>query len=370
LGGEPGFVRALAHEVPDRIVRAIAVDPALGARAVAAAVVDELVSDGPVDVVLTADGRHTREPVVAEVPRPGGDGGPIGPFRLPAGSVVLLTGGARGITAGVAVALAEAGAAHLELVGRSPWPEADEPPDLVAAADVRALRAAVAARGEDRTPAEVEARCRRLLAGRDIRRTVALATAAGASVRYHQADVSDRAAVEAVVDGVYRRHDRLDGVVHGAGVIEDRALADKTAESFRRVYGTKVDAARALLGAVRADVGFVVLFGSVSGVFGNRGQVDYAAANDALDAIAHDADGGRLAGRVLSVDWGPWGGAGMVSEELAQAYARRGVGLIDPADGLAALGAELAALQATGRFPDPQVIVARAALAQFAAPVG
>jgi hypothetical protein len=114
-------------------------------------------------------------------------------------------------------------------------------------------------------------------------------------------------------------------------------------------------------------VGFVVLFGSVSGVFGNRGQVDYSAANDALDALAVDADGGRLAGRVLSIDWGPWAGTGMVSGELARAYARRGVGLVEPADGIAALGAELAALRAGGRFPAPQVVVARAWPERFAA---
>jgi NAD(P)-dependent dehydrogenase (short-subunit alcohol dehydrogenase family) len=165
-----------------------------------------------------------------------------------------------------------------------------------------------------------------------------------------------------VVDGVYARHGRLDGVVHGAGVIEDRFLRDKTPESYARVYETKVAGARALLDAVRDDVGFVVLFGSVSGVFGNKGQVDYAAANDALDTLAHahGGPGGRLAGRVLSIDWGPWGGTGMVSDELAREYARRGVGLIDPADGVTALWTELAARQVTGAFADPQVVVLRA----------
>nr|WP_242424148.1 KR domain-containing protein [Frankia sp. EI5c] len=85
----------------------------------------------------------------------------------------------------------------------------------------------------------------------------------------------------------------------------------------------------------------------MAGVFGNRGQVDYAAANDALDVLAHAAST-RFAGRVVSVDWGPWGvdptapaGRGMVSEELASQYARRGIGLIDPEEGVAALLREL-----------------------------
>ena len=49
----------------------------------------------------------------------------------------------------------------------------------------------------------------------------------------------------------------------------------------------------------------MVLFGSIAVAFGNRGQADYAAANDALETL-----GGRWAGRTgsraLTVHWGPW----------------------------------------------------------------
>jgi len=170
-------------------------------------------------------------------------------------------------------------------------------------------------------------------------------------------DVRDAAAVRAVVADIYTRHDRLDGVVHGAGVLEDRLVRDKTPESFAKVYSTKVDGARALLAALRRDQdgpGFVVLFGSVAGVFGNRGQVDYAAANDTLDTLAYANTGavrpagtggaGEASGRVVSVDWGPWRaeGGGMVSAELEREYARRGIGLIEPAEGVDALLRELA----------------------------
>jgi hypothetical protein len=88
-------------------------------------------------------------------------------------------------------------------------------------------------------------------------------------------------------------------------------------------------------------VGFFVVFGSVAGVHGNRGQADYAAANDACDTLAH-VWRTRLRGRVLVADWGPWAGGGMVSPELAREYARRGVGLIDPDAGVAALLREIA----------------------------
>jgi NAD(P)-dependent dehydrogenase (short-subunit alcohol dehydrogenase family) len=130
-------------------------------------------------------------------------------------------------------------------------------------------------------------------------------------------------------------------------------LVDKTAEDFTRVWETKVNGARALAEAARGDLRFLVLFGSVSGVFGNRGQADYAAANDALDTLARIWTP-RACGRVVAVDWGPWAasenGTGMVSAELEREYARRGIGLIEPEDGVACLLAELAA------GTEPQVV--------------
>ena len=218
-----------------------------------------------------------------------------------------------------------------------------------------------------RVPAEIESACSRVLADREIRQTLSALEDAGVKVSYHAADVTDPDAVAEVVRDIYARHGRLDGVVHGAGVIEDRLLADKTPDSFRRVFDTKVAGATALLGALRDDQPFVVLFTSVSGAFGNRGQVDYSAANDALSTWAWSLARrrGPGAGRVVAVDWGPWADTGMVSPELEREYAKRGVGLLDTEDAIGRLLAELAR-------PDgePEIVVARAAVERFAAPGG
>ncbi|MGH8886600.1 MAG: SDR family NAD(P)-dependent oxidoreductase, partial [Egibacteraceae bacterium] len=279
---------------------------------------------------------------------------------LGADSVVLLTGGARGVTARVAVALARVSGCHLELVGRTPPPPSVEDPATAAAADPVSLRRALVEQGL-RAPAAVEAATRRLLAERAIRATLDELSGLASSVRYHAVDARDAHALRAVVDGVYARHGRIDGAVHGAGILEDKLLRDKTPDSFARVFATKVDGAYALVDALRDDVSFVVLFGSVSGVFGNKGQADYAAANDALDTLARVWTG-RLRGRVVAVDWGPWAptAGGMVSIELEREYARRGVGVIDPDDGAACLLRELAW---GGRLP--QVVYACASPAAF-----
>jgi NAD(P)-dependent dehydrogenase (short-subunit alcohol dehydrogenase family) len=275
---------------------------------------------------------------------------PVAP--LDAESVVVLTGGARGITAKAAIGLAGASGCHLVLLGRSALPDA-EAPDLADAADAPAIRAALIARGEADLAA-IEAQVARTLADREIRATLVALEGLSASVTYRQVDVRDAGALAGELASVRARHGRLDGIVHGAGVLEDRFLRDKEPASFERVVGTKLDGAGALAEALGPDTRFLVLFASIAGVFGNRGQVDYATANDALDALAHRLDP-SVAARVLAVDWGPWAGGGMVSAELEREYERRGIGLVDPGEGVAALLAELG--QPAG---DPQVVLMQA----------
>jgi NAD(P)-dependent dehydrogenase (short-subunit alcohol dehydrogenase family) len=160
--------------------------------------------------------------------------------------------------------------------------------------------------------------------------------------------VTDPDAVTGLVKQVYAESGRIDCVVFAAGVIEDRLVGQKDPASFSRVFGTKVDGARALLGALEElpePPRSVVLFGSIAAVLGNRGQADYAAANDALDAMG--AAWSRRTGiRAVTVHWGPWAPrglhGGMVSEELARSYGERGIALLEPDAAVAELFRELA----------------------------
>jgi NAD(P)-dependent dehydrogenase (short-subunit alcohol dehydrogenase family) len=181
-------------------------------------------------------------------------------------------------------------------------------------------------------PAEIERSINRLLKDRQILTTLDACTAAGATVEYHSLDVRDAQPFGKLIDNLYERFGRIDGVVHGAGIIEDKRIADKTPASFASVFRTKAASAWTLAHKLRADsLKFLVFFGSVSGRFGNAGQVDYSAANEALNKLADHlaarlcADDARP--RVVCINWGPWD-AGMVSDELRRAYASRGIDLI------------------------------------------
>jgi len=339
LGGIAGLLKTIAREWPEVKVRVFDLDPDSEVAGVAAHICAELVTGDRRIEVGYRDGERWELVAEAAADEAGARAGAAQAPLLDRDSVVLITGGARGITALVAVALAQRYQCRLELVGRSPAPAPTEDPTTAAAADANGIRSALIASGL-RAPAEIEKRCRRLLAERAMRETFAAIEAAGGRVRYHSVDVRDGAAFGSLMRQLYAEYDRLDGVIHGAGVLEDRLMRDKTGESFSRVFDTKVAGALTIAHELRSDARFAVLFSSVSGVFGNRGQADYAAANDALDKLAHAIDR-RIEGKALAIAWGPWAGTGMVSPELEREYRRRGVGLIDPGEGAELLLAEL-----------------------------
>ncbi|MCH2105101.1 MAG: SDR family NAD(P)-dependent oxidoreductase [Planctomycetes bacterium] len=334
-GGAAGFMRSLAKERPDARIRCVDLDVTEDPGELAQRLFEELLVGGDeVEVAHGGGARNALQPVERALDLEDASS------LLDHDSVVLMTGGARGITALIANELAKRHGCTLVLVGRSPLPELDDDPELEAAADAGALRRVLATRRAGSRPAEIEREVRELLAAREIASNLDALRAAGCAVEYRSCDVRDEASFGALIDSVYQDHGRIDGVVHGAGVIEDKLLGQKTDESFDRVFDTKVRGALILAEKIRDDVRFVAFFSSIASAFGNRGQTDYAAANDLLDKLAHALDR-RLSGRVVSFNWGPWDGSGMVSEELRREYQRRGLGLIDPAEGVDAFFNEL-----------------------------
>ncbi|WP_422769508.1 SDR family oxidoreductase [Plantactinospora sp. WMMC1484] len=358
--GLRGFFRTAAREYPDRTVRLVLTEGAASdgepaGAGLASAIVDELCSGGDAPVVVRADGRRYAYDLAPEAlgtlavggAGPAGDGvAEARAIGLDRDSVLVMVGGARGITPWCGRALAAATGCRIELVGRTPLPVEAESPEL-AGLDGAELRAALARRGVG-SPAEIERAARAVLAGREVEATLRELRELGSDVRYHALDVRDGAAVSRLLARVHAERGRIDGLVYAAGVIEDKLIADKTPESFARVFGTKVDGARAVLGALGGlspAPRFVALFGSIAAAYGNRGQGDYAAANDALDTL-----GARWAtetgNRCLTLHWGPWapgaGHGGMVTAELGKEYARRGIKLIDPEEGALCLLRELA----------------------------
>jgi NAD(P)-dependent dehydrogenase (short-subunit alcohol dehydrogenase family) len=217
--------------------------------------------------------------------------------------------------------------------------------------------------GQPVTPVAVQMEFSRLMRDREIRGALERIRAAGSQVIYRSADVRDEAALAAAIAEAEAQFGPLDGVIHGAGVIEDKLVRNKTPDSFDRVFGTKVESALILARLLDlSKLKFFALFASVASRYGNRGQSDYAAANEVLTKMAWRLDR-QTPCRVVAFDWGPWSGIGMVSD-LEKHLVARGLKLIAPEVGVRFFVDELL----RGRKGESEVIVGGGAEALVTAP--
>ena len=353
--GVASIVKTAAWEWPNASVRAIDIETLDAERLTA-----ELLEGGSgVEVALRADG--TRLVVVDDI-----DSSLTGEIiSVPQDGVVVVTGGARGVTAGSVLALAKRHGLRLALLGRTPLREAaaDEPTGATVTEVATALAAAARARGESLSLPQARAHAERLIAEREVRATLATAQRQGTEARYIAADTTDRAGLQRALDEVRQTLGPIVGIVHGAGVLADKRLEDLEDDQFVKVFATKLVGAEALLDATASDdLRFISLFSSIAARAGNPGQSAYAAANAALEAIA-----AREAGRrgnscvVRAFGWGPWDG-GMVDATLKSRFLEAGVGVI-PLDE----GAQFFADQAVRRSSATAVVVAAPAAPQLRA---
>ncbi|OQY59072.1 MAG: hypothetical protein B6245_08530 [Desulfobacteraceae bacterium 4572_88] len=339
-GGLAGLAKTAAIEWKEVCCHAVDIDPEWkDMEAIAKAVVPELLTPGDIEIGLSQGTRVIPELEPSPYPR--------GEIHLNPGDVVVITGGARGVTADAACAIAEHLRPTLVLIGRSPLP-GPEPEWLAFPKDEAAIKKAILQNdfadtrvSPKQLPKQLEDAYGKYMANREVSKNLAQMKAAGAEVIYYSADVRDAEKLRSVLDEVRAAHGPVKAVIHGAGTLEDRLIADKTAEQFEMVFDTKVRGLNALLRAVgQDDLRYLVLFSSVAARMGNRGQADYAMANEVLNKTAQHESLKRPDCRVISINWGPWDG-GMVSSALKREFSRRGVGLIPQNEGAGAMLQEM-----------------------------
>ncbi|GGN32974.1 hypothetical protein GCM10012285_03640 [Streptomyces kronopolitis] len=214
------------------------------------------------------------------------------------GGAVLITGGLGGIGLRLAAHLADRGARHIVLVGRSRAPVRNQ------------WAALVAAPGTD--PA-LRARLTALLAL--VERGVTL------TVRTDALD--DVASLRRLIGRVRKQAGGIDAVFHCAGVMDPpTSFLSRTPEEISRVLRPKTDGLRVLWAAFEATPPrLMVLFSSVAGAVPSlaAGHLDYAAANGVLDDFAAAHDTGASGCVVRALRWPLWQGVGMGLERTSAA---------------------------------------------------
>jgi acyl transferase domain-containing protein/acyl carrier protein len=341
--GLTALLRTAAVEWPSANTKMIDIERAgRSAHEVAVDIGTELLTGGhEPEVGLRANGTRI---VLRDVPVD------VAPGVLPLGAddVVLVSGGGRGVTAAATIELARSTGSTFVLLGRSPL--TDEPARYAAALDDAALKqlllAEATAAHDPVTPVQLDRRVGAVLANREIRATLSSIADVGGRARYLAVDITDAAAVGDALGVVRSEHGPITGLIHGAGVLADRLITDKSPQQFATVFDTKVQGLRNLLEAtVNDDLAVLCLFSSIAARTGNVGQVDYAMANEVLNKVAVHERGGRGGSCVVkSLGWGPWAG-GMVTPALRKHFESMGVELIDLQVGARMLVDELASPQ-------------------------
>ncbi len=317
-----GLTKTLNHEWPGVVCRALDIAPNLDAKTVANAVVQEYyLQDAPVEVGIDSELERTTLVAGNAVLRRSS-------ASLSSADKILVTGGAKGVTFECALSLAKRCKAHFILAGRSAhqgipaWAQGKNRNELKAAAIAH-----LQSLGDKPTPKQVDALVWPVQSSLEISHALQAFEAVGASAEYLSLDVNDPDAIASTIAPISALSP-ITGIIHGAGVLADKHIQDKTLSELERVYGTKVTGLNNLLSALDlSQLTLIALFSSAAGFYGNTGQSDYAMSNDILNKAALQLAQQLPHAKVMSFDWGPWDG-GMVNPALKKMFIDRGVYVI------------------------------------------
>ncbi len=143
----------------------------------------------------------------------------------------------------------------------------------------------------------------------------------GVQISVIAADISTPAGIDACRAVISDRP--LIGIFHAAGTDLRKPIVETSYDDVEKLLAAKVRGTWLLhTGFAREPLQFFVCMSSISAVWGSAERGLYAAANSFLDAFAHYRRSRGLP--ALSIDFGPWQGAGMADEASLAELARIG----------------------------------------------
>jgi malonyl CoA-acyl carrier protein transacylase len=164
----------------------------------------------------------------------------------------------------------------------------------------------------------------------EIARTLGDLRSSGIEATYHTCDVTAPEAVRAIMGEVASRYGKIDGIIHGAGVLRDGPLSQMTPDDFSMVTDVKFLGAWNLFSAAEgAGLRFFVGLSSAAAIQGNPGQANYAAGNRMMSALLRTLRRKKGAIRFKALMLPPVEGAGMAEDpEVRELMKRKGVAYI------------------------------------------
>ena len=307
-GGLAGLFKNIAREFPDLQVRVVDHSREARPSEIAHSTVTELCTKS--DIVEVGYRAATRIQMASQEAVVPDETMPL--EAVSRGSVWLVTGGARGVTAACAQAFGKQYGLRLALVGSTElvaieprWLNLDD-------AGIKAIKGRLMVeakqRGED--PRRAWKAVEKTI---EIRRSLAAFDAKGIEAHYFPCDLSNQKMVQQMVADVQRQVGPVRGIVHGAGFESACKFEKKTHAGFSATVFPKALGLEYMLAATDKEMlGAVIGFGSTSGRFGGHGQADYAMANDLLAKIVGRVRADRNIPATV-FHWHAWDEVGMAS---------------------------------------------------------
>ena len=254
--------------------------------------------------------------------------------QLSRDSVVVISGGARGVTALMAESLLENFGCRVVAFGRSALEKG--PANYDSEDAEREYYARFISENSGVSPPEMKKSFESAHARWEACATIERLAQQYGDVEYMPVDVTDERAVHVAIGQVAEKFGRVDLVVHGAGVQWSKKLEDRTLAEFRKTFDVKVNGLRNLINSCQTRLGRLPaahILTSAYSIYGNDGQHDYGAANEAMDRLCLYA--GRFDQQPwTSIAWSAWDGIGMTrGSEYKSLAENRNFGLMDGPSG-------------------------------------
>ncbi|MDJ0649138.1 MAG: SDR family NAD(P)-dependent oxidoreductase [Xenococcaceae cyanobacterium MO_188.B19] len=167
------------------------------------------------------------------------------------------------------------------------------------------------------------------------RKTIKQLETSGATIQIIQGDISNIETVKNIISpqspqSPQTPSSQIKGIIHAAGIIQDKAILNQTPEDFQAVINPKIQGVWNLHQATKdIPLDFFIMFSSAASILGSPGQINYSAANAFLDNFAYYRN--SLGLRSFTINWGAWSEIGLAATNLPQ---NSGIKSISPEKGI------------------------------------
>ncbi len=306
VGSLTGFTKALAREFVGGTVKFVSCQKPKQA-------IDELCTgDGSVEVLYNSAGKRQIFITTVEELEEAKE-----KYKPTKDDLIVITGGAQGITFEISKKIAEKYQAKLALFGRTKIPRNIKELLALDEAGLTELKNAMVAKmkeTDDRvTPVKIEKAWSKTAKAIAIQKGVQELVSLGSKAKYYSVDVVDTEKMKKILLKVTSDFKTsITGIVHGAGLEVSKYIADKELTDFNQVYNVKAIGYDNLINNIDLKkIQFIICFSSVAGRYGNGGQVDYSAANDYLSKSCWNLRAKGI--RATSICWTAWAEVGMAT---------------------------------------------------------